>query len=70
MHIERSLVLLTGLFGVELWGVVSIVPSDDPALLFAGVGILFSVVLVRTVVILIANASRHRHSKAGHGRIL
>ena len=70
MNIERSLFVLVGLFGVGLSAVVKLVPSDEPALLFAGVGILFSGVLVGTVVILIANASRHRHSKAGHGRVL
>lgn len=70
MNIERSLVLLTGLFAVGLCGVVGMVPPDDPALLFAGVGILFTGVLVGVVVILIANASRHKHPDPGHGRVL
>ena len=68
MHIERSVVLLSLLFGVGLCGVVALTPPNDPATFFAGVAVLFTGVLVGTVVILIANARRFAHSTPGHGR--
>jgi len=67
MNLVASVVLVALLFGVGLCGVA--VAASSPAGFFAGLGILFVGVLFGVVVILIANARRHDHPKAGHGRV-